>query len=141
MSMKNIYYLCGIIFIGLCMITACKPANPYGTVSVTGTVTLDGVPTDGITVIFIPVSNNGMSASGLTDSKGKYVVTTGGAPFGTGAVPGEYNVVLSKLTNSEPQLTVDEYNALKASGKTPSGAMNQETHLIPEKYSQAKTSG
>ncbi|MDR1479481.1 MAG: hypothetical protein LBJ00_11135, partial [Planctomycetaceae bacterium] len=39
------------------------------------------------------------------------------------------------------QLTVDEYNALKASGKTPSGAMNQETHLIPEKYSQAKTSG
>jgi len=141
MSKKTVYYLLGI-YLGFCAVLfACKPANPYGTVRVKGTVTLDGTPIEGVTIIFMPTSNNGMGASGMTDSKGNYVVTTGGAPFGTGAVPGEYNVTLSKITNAEQQLTVDEYNALQASGKAHSTAMNRGTHLIPEKYSQPKTSG
>jgi hypothetical protein len=87
------------------------------------------------------VPQNGVSAYGLTDDQGNYVLTTGGAPFGTGAVPGKYHVTMSKVTNNEPQLTLEEYNTQAASGK-PRGdkTSNSVTHQIPEKYSQPETS-
>ena len=79
----------------------------------------------------------------MTDAKGNYVLTTGGAPFGTGAIPGEYNVLLSKVSNSgSGQVSLEEFNAMKESGESaPSGPMNRVVHEIPEKYSKATTSG
>ncbi|MDR1958494.1 MAG: hypothetical protein LBQ54_05570 [Planctomycetaceae bacterium] len=132
-----------VVIISLCLaaLPGCKPSNPYGAVRVRGNITVDGIAVQGITVMFKPVSDSGMSAYGLTDDKGNYVLTTGGAPFGTGAVPGTYHVTMSKVTNDEPQLTVDEYNALLQSGKPRRDVVNRVTHQIPEKYNQPETSG
>jgi hypothetical protein len=135
-----------VIIICLCFagLFGCKPSNPYGTVPVRGNITMDGQAIQGITVTFKPVSGNGVSAYGLTDEQGNYVLTTGGAPFGTGAMPGEYHVTMSKIVNNKPQLSVDEYNALTASGISPPNTPNipnQITHQIPEKYLQPETSG
>lgn len=136
------YFITILLLLGFVILSGCKPSNPYGTVPVRGNITVDGKAVQGITVTFRSVSGNGVSAYGLTDNQGNYVLTTGGAPFGTGAVPGKYHVMMSKITNDEPQLTLDEYNTLVASGKPradkpPDKATNQ----IPEKYLQPETSG
>ncbi|MDR0337910.1 MAG: Ig-like domain-containing protein [Planctomycetaceae bacterium] len=119
----------------------CKPSNPYGAVPVRGNITVDGNAVQGITVTFRSVSGNGISAYGLTDDQGNYVLTTGGAPFGTGTVPGKYHVTMSKVTNNEPPLTLEEYNALATSGKPHGNKPHSVTYQIPEKYSQSETSG
>ena len=130
-----------VLLISLC---GCGADNPYGAVAVKGTVTVDGKPMDGITISFNPVSGDGMNAGGMTDKQGKFVLTTGGAPFGTGAVPGEYNVTFAKVSNSgseQPQQSVDEYNAqIAAGGRRSSGPMSRVIHHIPEKYSKSTTS-
>jgi hypothetical protein len=48
---------------------------------------------------------------------------------------------MSKVTSNEPQLTLDEYNALAASGKPRSDKPISITNQIPEKYLQPETSG
>ena len=128
-----------VLFLG-----GCGADDPYGAVVVKGTVTVDGKPMDGITISFNPVSGDGMNAGGMTDKQGRFVLTTGGAPFGTGAVPGEYNVTFAKVSNSgseQPQQTVDEFNAqIAGGGRRPSGPMSRVVHHIPEKYSKTATS-
>jgi hypothetical protein len=134
-----------VVVIFLLLGCGCRPSNPYGAVMVNGTVTLDGKAIEGVSVIFSPDSTTGMSAGGMTDAKGNFVLTTGGAPFGTGAVPGIYHVALSKVSNEGQgqQLTVDEFNEQLQSGLPAqrSRPADRVVHLVPEKYSNAKTSG
>jgi hypothetical protein len=74
-------------------------------VKVTGTVTLDGKPTEGIEVVFVPdqrmgskIENAGGNATAVTDSAGQYTLVTppgGGVSMKdmdlfTGAMPGKY---------------------------------------------------
>lgn len=147
MNWKNSVKFYAAVAFFLLFACGCRPSNPYGTVTVKGTVTLDGNPIEGVSVIFSPesASSGGMSAGGMTDAKGNFVLTTGGAPFGTGAVPGTYHVTLSKVTNEgqEQQLSVDELNEQLSSGGSASrsGPMSRAKHHIPEKYGSAKTSG
>lgn len=110
-----------ILFVG------CAQQNPYDTMFVEGTVRLDGVPTEGINVNFTPIGN-GNSAGGLTDSSGKYKLTTGGAPVGSGAVVGEYNVTFSKIEIEGSNLTFEEYQ--KQIGSRPP----KTTYIVPKKY-------
>jgi len=119
------------------VLQGCGPANPEGTVPVSGKVTVDGEPMEGITISFVPTADDGMSAYGLTLADGSYKLTTGGAPFGTGAMPGSYVATFSKVT-SGPGMSMEEY---EAGGMRQAAGPPQAIHLIPQKFSDTKTVG
>ena len=74
-------------------------ANP-NLVPVTGTITLDGKPLAGASVTFVGIgATPGEGATGLTDDAGKYELAHFRA--GTGAMPGEYKVVIMKRVMSD----------------------------------------
>ena len=105
--------------------------NPYGTVHIEGTVTLNGVPIDGANINLNP--RDGVhSAGGLTDAKGKFTVNTSGF---SGAKPGEYDVTFSKIEIPGQDLSFEESMA-KYGGKTP-----DPIYHIPQKYDSPNTSG
>ncbi len=72
---------------------------------VTGNVTLDGQPAEGVTVTFFPDADSPaaqMTASGVTDASGKYTLFSGeGKP---GAAVGKYRVLFTKLVKPDGSL-------------------------------------
>jgi hypothetical protein len=124
-----------VMTILLIFLTGCAQKNPYDTTLVEGTVRLGGVPTAGISVNFTPIGNNGNSAGGLTDSSGKYQLTTGGAPVGSGAIADDYNVTFSKIEIEGSHLNFEEYQ--KQIGNRPP----KTTYIVPEKYGNSAASG
>ncbi|MDR1480632.1 MAG: hypothetical protein LBJ00_17020 [Planctomycetaceae bacterium] len=116
----------------ICLV-GCGQSNPYGTTYVEGIVLIDGSPIDGVQVTFAPNSTTSetqqMSAGGMTDKSGKFTLTTGGAPLGSGVLAGEYNVTFYKITVKET--TFEESQA----GKEP-----VTTYIVPQKYNDTKTS-
>ena len=72
------------------------------------------------------------SAGGQTDVRGKFTVSTGGF---SGAKPGTYDVVFSKVEIPGADLPMDEYTQ-KYGGRQP-----EPVYLIPKKYESPKTSG
>ncbi len=69
--------------------------------TVEGTVTMDGKPLEGATVVFVPPG--GRPAGGPTDAKGKYVLNFSGGR--KGAIPGENRVQIT--TKSDPHTAAD----------------------------------
>jgi len=67
-----------------------------GLVTVTGKVTLDGQPLSDATVIFVPVegANKTTTPGGRTDESGVFYLMT--REPNDGAMPGEYNVTITK---------------------------------------------
>jgi hypothetical protein len=64
---------------------------------VTGTVFLNDSPVEGARVTFFPLDTSGISASGLTDTSGKYSLTADGSlSYGTGTKSGQYRVTVQK---------------------------------------------
>lgn len=102
------------------------------------TVTLDGAPIEGATVVLAPEGSDGRAASGMTDAQGSVVFTTFDAR--DGAVPARYSVAISKtefpdgvpLTAEDPNY--DPRTAVAAVAK---GAKE----LVPVKYKSPATSG
>jgi hypothetical protein len=85
---------CSIIVAGLAGCSG-SSGNP-NLVPVTGSVTLDGQPLAGASVAFVAAGDTaGAGGVGITDESGKYHL----AHFreGTGAEPGEYKVLISKI--------------------------------------------
>jgi hypothetical protein len=105
----------------------CTPANPYDTVPVKGTVLVDGKPLQGIIVTFLPFTGEGQAAGGITNANGHFTLTLGGAPVGSGTLEGKYNVTFSKIELEEQKMG--------------QAGLPKITHLIPERYSDPKTSG
>ena len=90
----------GICCVGLCatlFLTGCGiKSNGPPLMPVSGTVTLDGKPLPGATILFIPTgSTHGTSSGGRTDSAGRYELTA--THSGKGAPVGQHKVVASKL--------------------------------------------
>ena len=69
-------------------------------VKVQGTVTLDGQPLEGATVMFIPVDGVGKPGVGATDQDGVFELSSSNKPQ-DGVAPGDYKVV---ITIGEPRL-------------------------------------
>jgi hypothetical protein len=69
------------------IVTGCGQSD---TISVTGTVTLNGKPADQAEVMFTPAE--GRMASGVTDSSGRFELSTNSP--GDGAVPGDHKVTV-----------------------------------------------
>ena len=110
-----------------------EPTNPYGTVHIVGTLTLDGKPIEGASVILHPRDRDaGRIAGGITDRNGMFTVTTGTAQMVNGAIPGEYDVSFSKMEieNSPVEL-----------GHTSEHQQPSNVHVIPQKYGNPRTSG
>ena len=109
-------------------------SNPFGAVYVEGVVTLDGNPIEGATVTFNPRDGD-QAAGGTTDARGKFTVQTGGAPVGSGAKPGVYDVTLRKSRVVGGELSQEEYQ--QQYGNKPL----ETVYLIPQKYGRTNTSG
>jgi hypothetical protein len=125
----------------------CAGDDGPATYPVTGTVTLNGTPVEGVTVTFVP-DGAGQSAVGITDPSGKYALTTRAKD--DGAVVGRYKVTMAKYEKGAAATTspdevhedydiTDEYaegyDEAAASAAAPS------KNLLPEKYGDPNLSG
>lgn len=134
----------------LALVVGCSkgPARPK-TYPVSGTVTLNGQPVDGATVVFVPKTavqgaqaagqQGPQVATGETDAQGRYQLGT--FAKGDGAVPGEYLVKVFKYpkaaTPTGPAGGDEDYQPPEENAPPPAPPKN----LLPEKYANEQTSG
>ncbi len=123
--------------------------KPKGTavVPVSGTVTFDGKPIEGAVVMFVPV-DKGETASGATDTQGKFTLNTASATT-PGAVPGSYKVSVTKTSIgakvAAPVMTQEE--SMKQAMEYVKGGFNKMGKKpeikdeLPAKYGSPDTSG
>ena len=110
----------------------CAENNPFGTVYVEGTVTMDGEPIEGVHVTFMPRDPGAdLSAGGITNASGRFTLTAGGSPAGSGAVPGSYDVTFSKLEHAIPPPLEGRPRVFHLPGPT---------YLVPQRYESPSTS-
>lgn len=118
--------------IGLCLIlgTGCgkKGVRSY---PVKGTVTLDGKPLEGATVMFVPTV--GPPNSSVTDASGNFSIGTPGVPVGS------CGVAITK-TEGGPAMTAPTPEDLQKMAQTPA-ANKPPKSLVPEKFGRSDTSG
>ena len=131
-----------LVTVGI-VLTGCSNSSRARTYPVTGTVTLQGKPVAGAAITFVPTGNEGEAASAITDSNGKYALTTWRA--GDGARPGEYRVKISKQEQQtvDPSkmvknLSIEEEQKIYVESKKPRPPTKS---LIPSKYQDDQTSG
>lgn len=139
----------GILAVGVLLgLDGCGSGRPK-TVRVTGTVTLDGKPIEGANVTFYPETGEQPStgtspkdkkaltgsrpATGTTDKEGQFTLKT--FEEGDGALPGHYKVAIIK---KEVTGFLADKDGLSG-GIAPEGV--KEKWIIPQKYSDPKTSG
>lgn len=112
-------------------------------VPVSGIVLLDGQPVDGAMVVFVPTQSPGYGAYAMTDGSGRFQLKSSDDVMG--AVPGDYLVQVTKLVvdTGKPQLVVQEdvEHAQAAGGGGASPEPGASKNVLPEKYSNPKTSG
>jgi hypothetical protein len=104
---------------------------------------MQGKPVAGAVITFVPTSNEGEAATAITDSDGKYALTTWRA--GDGARPGEYRVKVSKQeqTAVDPSkmvknLSIEEEQKIYVENKKPRPPAKS---LVPSKYQDESSSG
>jgi hypothetical protein len=98
-------------------------------IPVEGTVTLDGQPVEGASVLFEP-KGGGKPATGTTDAAGKFVLTT--IEPGDGAVPGANKVAV---------IRVNVVGTKPVGGDAESGDMEEEVEYVtPIEYANTRTS-
>ena len=129
MNKFTAFAFCFVIVLGLLVLQGCGSGNSLGTTSVAGIVNVDGTPMEGVSVTFAPVDTTGRECYGTTDAKGKFTMTVPGAEVGSGAIPGEYRVMFSKMSDPFAGLSEEEIERKSAGGIPPS------VNLLPEKYS------
>jgi len=131
--------------VSLILLAGCKTrdrGNIPQTAPVSGTVTLDGKPVDGATVVFVPTGTPAYGAYAITDSSGRFTLKS--SETVTGAVPGGYLVQVTKLvpdTSGSVVVTPEEAEheaQAKGSSSTAGGGTK---NALPEKYANPKTSG
>ena len=125
------------------VLTGCSNSSRAPTYPVTGTVTSQGKPVAGAAITFVPTGEEGEAASAITDSVGKYALTTWQA--GDGARPGDYRVKVSKQeqTTVDPSkmvknLSIEEEQKIYVESKKPPPPAKS---LIPRKYQDDQASG
>ena len=98
-----------------------REVQPEGILYIEGTLVLDGTPVQGADVTLIPRSEGGREAFGLTNSSGKFKVTTDSAPAGSGVRAGEYDVTFSKreLSGGKKYVIPKKYDTPNTSGIEP----------------------
>ena len=130
-----------LVTVGI-VLTGCPNSSRPATYPVTGTVTAQGKPVAGAVITFVP-TGEGDAASAITDSEGKYALTTWEA--GDGARPGQYGVKVSKQEQAavDPSkmvqnLSIEEEQKIYVENKKPAPPAKR---LMPSKYEDERTSG
>ena len=120
--------LFSFFFVPLLVVSGCG-GGKVATNMVEGSITLDGTPLTGATIIFSPVSQDaGMAAIGTSDSAGKFTLQTQLGAIGKGTTAGEYIVTIRKIESVPTGKTI----------RTGDGTTEQEfveKSLVPELYS------
>lgn len=118
------------------VLTGCSDSKIPGLVSAEGVVLLDGQPVEGVSIVFTPSAGSGGDryATSISQSGGKFVLHTVNI---RGAMPGKYDVTLSKTTITT-KVSPEEEERLNAAGKL---IPTDVVYHIPWKYENAKTSG
>jgi hypothetical protein len=131
-----------LVTVGI-VLSGCSGSERPPTFPVTGTVTWQGKPLAGAAITFVPTDKDGVAASALTDSEGKYSLTTWEA--GDGARPGQYRVKVSKQEQAtvDPSkmvqnLSIEEEQKIYVENTKPAVPAKR---LIPAKYENDLTSG
>ncbi len=126
----------------------CGSSKPKAvpTEMVEGVVTLDGQPVSEATVTFLPVQEGaGASATGMTDSEGKYTLTAVGAGIGAqrgaGTLPGEYYVGVEKVGLPDIPAAADLGESAKSSAASGRPQDVKVTYIVPEKFRDPVSSG
>ena len=133
-----LFFACSLFFLA-----GCGPKGP-ALQPITGIVTIDGEPTQGVVVALVPLEeadgnydpkslNRPFMAVGETDAQGRYTLTAQqGSQFGKGTTAGRYRVTLSKavITNYPP-----------GDKEAPPGWRPIYKFHVPEKFEDATTSG
>jgi hypothetical protein len=102
-------------------------------VSVRGTVTLDGQPVEGATVLFLP-EGGGRQATGQTGADGSFRLTTIDA--NDGAFPGNYKVVVQYTQGVEAPPAGNVRDAMQGQEKARKAAKKvAPKYVIPARYS------
>lgn len=129
---------CLLMAFTLCLLIGCGGTSGPRTVPAGGSVKYKGQPLAGANVAFL---GDGKSppALAITDSSGNFTLTTTNA--NDGAVPGHYQVTVSKMSASKPAASTD--NSMEGAAKAAQNPAekNEPTSLIPIKYSTAGSSG
>ncbi|PQO27737.1 carboxypeptidase-like regulatory domain-containing protein [Blastopirellula marina] len=121
------------MLLGLACVWGCSDSSPKVpgrslTVKASGTVTMNGKPVDGATVMFNSEQLN-LTAYGKTDTNGYFELTTYESE--DGAPVGHYRVVIKKV---EQAVTGESQNPALP-------PMTESSLCLPAKYSQWETSG
>jgi hypothetical protein len=138
MARKGLILIIGAV-VGIAVV-GCSKSGIKGLASVTGTVTQGGKPLEGATVTFVPTATGGdvKAATGTTDAQGVFKLTT--LQPGDGAMPGEYNVTVSKLEVTGKIFTQEEGNAYYQKYQKPPPIPASKNH-VDLKYSHPINSG
>jgi hypothetical protein len=133
----------------LVLLAGCQSEAGPDTTAVTGTVKHNGTPVAGAAVSFVPVDDpanplkKGQSAVGVTDSAGKYSLTT--LKKDDGAMAGSYKVIVTKFEGAAPAgggaQAINEAGDMPASYGGAAADAPPAKNLLPAKYEKVETSG
>jgi hypothetical protein len=138
-TMKNSLLISICCLIALGCVIGCGSKNPLGVVKVTGKVTMDGQPVSGAQITFIPKSGgSGTLCGATTDSEGVYSLMTPSAGEAKGAVPGEYEITIIKITQeASPEDSIPSEERTTPTSQAPPKIIKH----LPMKYEKTSTSG
>lgn len=144
--MNRVLVACFVL--GASALTGCGAgADRPALVPVSGTVTYNGTPVDGATVTFGTSDAAARSPSGVTDSSGRFKLTT--YDTNDGAPVGEYTVTIAKFEAAEGVSTdmgsspekMKEFMAKQTGQMSGQATVEAAKAKLPAKYADGKTSG
>ncbi|MDR0391115.1 MAG: DUF4198 domain-containing protein [Planctomycetaceae bacterium] len=134
MSIKNLLFI--YLLFSVLLFVGCRRAKIDNLVPARGIVTYNGEPVEGATIVFTPKNykSGDRIGTGMTDKNGKFELQTIGE---LGILPNEYSVAVIK------RIAETENNTKLPNNQIPKNTRPKVKikSLIPERYSNAKTSG
>lgn len=127
--MKNVSNRLPLIFALFSVVLISTGCGGAKNVPVTGKLTVDGAPMEGVTLSFFP-DGGGVTASATTDAQGAFTVKTSDQD---GCPPGTYVVTVAKYEKVGP--------APKSTGLGPPVGTQELKNTLPEKYAKKDASG
>jgi hypothetical protein len=149
MKLNQLTYLFLYVFVVLFFATGCgSKGKGLQTEYVEGVITLDGIPLEGASVQFSPISDAFSTnpapgqpemANGLTDKNGKYTLSSINGDVGKGAIAGEYRVLVTKIeaTTVESDKAERSVSRIQTAGTQ---IVTTQKDLIPVIYRDRKKS-
>jgi len=132
---------CVLAAISVVVATGCGKRGPV-VEKVEGTVTLDGAPLEGATVLFSP-AGGGLPAAGRTEAGGSFRLATAmpGLDGAVGAAAGDYVVMVTKV-ETPPVIEVPTDHPDYGKALPPTGAEMQSKikYVVPQSYGDPKKS-